>query len=125
MNAADTTGSEDLDTRQRRDDHGRRNGRRAIFLTRQQNGQVTTRSLDDRLTFFAQVLDLFGRTTGFEFSANDGDSSRYSSVLTDRLLHFERRLHVLRVRHAVTDNGRFECHHRLAGIQCLLHFMRY
>ena len=62
---------------------------------------------------------------GFQLAADDSYRGRHGSVLADRLLHAQCRLNVLRVRHTVTNNGRFECYARLACRQRRLHLIRY
>ena len=103
--ASDTAGSKHFDTRQGSNDHRGGYGGSAVFTARQEYREVATGRFDDCLTFLTQVFNFLFGATGFQFAADDSDSSRNGSVIADRLLHAQCRLHVLRIRHAVTDDG--------------------
>ena len=45
--------------------------------------------------------------TGFEFASYHGNGGRHGSLLSNGLLHTQRRFHILWIRHSVRYNGRF------------------
>ncbi len=55
--------------------------------------------------------------THLEAAIQNGDSGRHGAVVAHHLLDLARRLHVLRIGHAVGDDGGLQGHHRLAGGQ--------
>ena len=125
VHASDAAGSEDPYACHGGDDHGRRHGGSSVGLAGDKHGQVSPRRFGHREPFLTEVFDLLRRASGFQFASDDSDSGGHGSVLTDRLLHPERRLHVLRVRHAVRDDSGLQRHYRFAGLQRRLHFRRY
>ena len=73
----------------------------------------------------ATIAILGGRLkAGLQPAAEDGDGGGHRAVLAHDALHVEGGLHILRVGHAVGDDGGFQRHHRLSGIQRVAHLRR-
>ena len=63
----------------------------------------------------AQIVDLLGGQAGLQAAADDGDGGGHGARVADNLLDLERGFDVLRVGHAVGNDGGFERHDGLAG----------
>ena len=113
--AADAAGGEDLDARHVGDHHGGGHGGGAVLATGAQNGQVTAGGLGDGVALLAEVFDLLGGQAGLQTAADDGDGRGDRARVADDLLDLEGGLHVLRVGHAVGNDGGFERHDGLTG----------
>ena len=122
MHAADSTGGKYLDAGHCGDDHGCGHGGGSVLAAGDEHGQIAARSLGHGLAFAAQVLDFVGRAACFEFAADDGDGGGHGTAVTDGLFDFEGGFHILRIGHAVGDDGGLESDHGTALVKCLLHF---
>jgi hypothetical protein len=72
----------------------------------------------------AQQFQLVVRQADADLAADDGDGGRHGAGVADQLFDFARHLHVLRIRHAVRDDGRLERDDRFAGGSRGCHFGR-
>ena len=113
--AADAPGGKDLDAGHVGDDHGSGDGGGAVLAAGHQHGQIPAAGLIDGVALLAQILDLLGGQTGLQTTAQNGDGGGHGAVLADDGFDLESGLHILRVGHAVGDDGGFQGDDRLAG----------
>jgi hypothetical protein len=95
-------------------DHGGGDGGGAELFRGQHIGQVAPADFQ-RILRLAQQLELFVGQADADLAVDEGDGGRHRAGVADHLLDFACGLHVLRVGHAVRDDGRFEGDDRLAG----------
>ncbi len=123
MHAADAPGDEDFDAGQGGADHGRGHGGGAQLALGQHVGQVAAAHLD-RIRRGTQQLQLVVGQADADLAADDGDGGRHGARVADHLLDFARGVHVLRIGHAVRDDGRLQGDDGLAGGACAGDFGR-
>ena len=115
VHTADAAGGEHADARHVGDHHRGGDGARAVLALRDEHGQVAAGSLRDARAGAAEVVDLFLGKARLQASADDGDGRGHGARVANDLLDLERGLHVLRVGHAVGNDGGFERHDGLTG----------
>ena len=115
MHAADAAGGEHLDAGHVGDDHRGGDGRCAVFAAGAQDSQIAAGGLGDGGALLAEVLDLLFGQTGLQTAADDGDGRGDGAVLTDDALDLQGGLHILRIGHAVGDDGGFQSDDGLTG----------
>ena len=115
MHAADAAGGKDLDSGHRRNHHRRGDRRRPVHALRHQHREVAAAGLGNGCSRLAEIVDFFRCQTNLQPPADDGDGGGGCAVFTDDLLHAQRGLHILRIRHAVGDDRGFQRHNRFAG----------
>ena len=107
MDAADAAGGEHADPRERRADHRGGDGRRTGGAGRERKRQIGAAHL-------AHVVQIGERANGISFepdadpAVDDCDRGRLGAVFAHDRLDRERRFDILRIRHAVRDDRRFE-----------------
>ena len=119
VHAADAAGGEHANARHVGDHHRGGDGARAVLALRDEHGQVAAGGLGNARAGAAEVVDLFLGKAGFEPSADDGDGGGHGARVANNLLDLERGFNVLRVGHAVGNDGGFERHDGLAGFERL------
>ena len=115
MHAADAAGGKDLDSGHRRNHHRRGDRRRPVHALRHQHREVAAAGLGNGCSRLAEIVDFFRCQTNLQPPADDGDGGGGCAVFADDLLHAQRGLHILRIRHAVGDDRGFQRHNRFAG----------
>ena len=122
MHAADAACSEEGDARHMGDHHGRRHRRGAIQAPGADGGDIPPAGLGDLAALLSEILNLLRGQTGLQPPADDGDGGRHGAAFPDDFLHIQSRFDILRIGHAVADDGAFQRHHRLPGCQGFRHF---
>ena len=121
MHTANTAGGEESDACHGGDEHGGCNGGRAGHAGCQIHSHVTAADLADALSL-AHDEQFFGVQANLQLAAHDRGRCGNSALCTDDLFDLVRKLHVLRIRHTVAQNGGFQCDDRLARVDGLLNF---
>ena len=117
MHTADAAGGKNLNACHRRDHHGRGDSRRAVRSLGNQHGKIPPARFGNAAAGTGKIVDLgFGKPC-LEPTAEDGDGRRNSAEIADDPLDLERRVAVLRIRHAVGNDGRFERHDGSARVK--------
>ena len=124
MHAADAAGGKHADARHLGDDHGGGNGGRAVVAPGNQHRKVAAGGLDHVVALLAEVGDLLLGEARLQAPADDGDGCRNRAVFADDALDVQRSLHVLRIGHAVGDDGGLQGNHGPARIQRRLDLRR-
>ena len=124
VDSADTAGDEDLDACHGGCHHGSCYSGGSVHLLGHDHGEISSGYLEHALGC-SQIFDLFRSKAHFDHTVDDGDGCRDCSVLSDDLFNCQRCLHVLRIRHSVSDDGGFESHYSLALFQSFLYFGFY
>ena len=124
MHAADTAGREHFDARHCRNDHRGRNGARAVHLLGNQHREIAAGRLGNLRAGFAEVFDFVCGQTRLQTTADDRNRRRNRAVVANDLLNVARGFHVLRIRHTVRNDRRFQCDDGLAFLQRLLNLGR-
>ena len=122
VNPADTAGGEHFDARHGGDDHGGGDGGGAVLTPCHDRRQVAAAGLLNAQACLAQVLDLLLLKARAELAADDRDGGRFGPVLTGDPLTVQRGLDVLRVRHAMADDGAFQRDDRTSIFQRFFYF---
>ena len=80
-----------------------------------QNSQIAAGGLGDGGALLAEVLNLLCGQTGLQTAADDGDGRGDGAVLADDALDLQSGLHILRIGHAVGDDGGLQSDDGLTG----------
>ena len=115
MDAADAAGGEDFDSRQLRHEHCRGDRRSRRALARRDQGQIAPRGLDDAAGELAEALDLAVVEADLQRAVDNCDRRRNRAHRPHRLLDRARGFDILRIGHAMGDDGRFQSDQRLAA----------
>ena len=121
MHPADPAGGEDLDAGHGGDHHRRADGRAGHAAAAQGYGEVAPRRLGSGKALARQPFERGLVDAGHHLPVHDGDGRRHGAVLADQLFDAAGHLEVLRIGHAMGDDGGFERHHRLAVVEGLAH----
>ena len=113
MHAADAAGCEEADAGQARDDHRRCNGRCTGLAGCQIHSHVAAADLADVFSL-AHRQQLFVIQTDLQLAADDRGRCGDCALFTDDLLDLMGKFHVLRIRHAVAQDGGFQRDNGLA-----------
>ena len=87
----------------------------AVFAAGAQDSQIAAGGLGDGGALLAEVLDLLCGQTGLQTAADDGDGRGDGAVLADDALDLQGGLHILRIGHAVGDDGGLQSDDGLTG----------
>lgn len=121
MDAAEPAGRKDADARQVRDDRGRRAGwSRRPAPRGDGRAHVPPGELADREAGLAHIGDLIAVHADDDLPVDDADGRGDDALFPDDPVHLEGGLDVLRVGHAVGDDGAFQRHHRPVFGKCRL-----
>ena len=106
--AADAARRMDAHARHGSKDHRAGNGRRAVELFRNKQRDIPAARLDDLRPRAGKVIQLIRFKAHAELAAKDGAGGRHGAVFAGNALAALRSLKVLRVRHAVGNDGGFK-----------------
>ena len=121
MHAADAAGGEDFDARKIGGDHGGGDSGGACAARRDADGHVSARKF--RHVFgLRQIAKLVVVQTDVQRATDHGDGCRHGLGIADVLLNLPRHFEVLRIGHAMGDDGAFQRHDRCAAFAGLGHF---
>ena len=121
MHAADAAGRKDVNARHVRQNHRCGDGGRAGQLLRDDDRQIAAAHLQHALRF-AHANQLSLSQAALETAVDDRHRRGNRALLADDLLHLAGEAQVLRIRHAVAENGALQRDDRLAGANGFLNF---
>ena len=107
MHTADAAGGEEADARHGGDDHGGGDGRRAGHAGGEIDSHVAAADLADTLSL-AHDEQLVRVQADLQLAAHDGGRRGDGALCADDLLDLVCKLYVLRIGHAVAQNGGFQ-----------------
>ena len=113
MHAADAAGCEEADAGEAGNDHGRCDGRCAGLTGGKIDSHVAAADLADVLRL-AHGEQLFIVQTDLQLAADDSGRCGDSALFADNFFYLVGKFDILRIRHAVAENGGFQSNNRLA-----------
>ena len=122
MHAANAAGGKDMDAGECGDLHGGGDGGAGNGALDQQRRNVAPAGLGGLAALERQPLQVLARHADAEAAIHDGDGGGHRAMGAHHILDLARHGEVLRIGHAMGDDGRFQRHDGLACGQRLLHF---
>ena len=123
MHAADAAGGKETDAGVGRDDHGRGDGGRTGHSGRKIGRKIAAADLADAVGA-AHALQLLLIQADLHLAVQNGDGRGDSALLADDALDLTAEFKILRIRHAMAQNGGFQRDNRLVLTQSLLYLRR-
>ena len=114
MHAANAAGGKEADARHGGDHHGGGNGGGAGLVGGEIHGHITAADLTHTVGL-AHDFQFVSRQTDLQLAADDGSGGGNGAFCADDLFHLVRELDVLRIGHAVAENGGLQCDNGFAG----------